>query len=507
LLGAAVVSALLAVGAVPPSPLPLLTLVALTPLALALSALPPGRRGRLAALRAGALHGAVQWGLLMLWIPRAGLRVGVWVVPGWISVVATLALLSAVAAAVFHHAAVRYRLPLWATAALAWGGAEWIRAAALGPLSFPWLGGALPLVAIPSLAQGAAWVGELGLAFLVAAFAGWMAEVARGPSARRRRRWIAAAVAVLCVFFAGEWRIAAVDHEPVARVLLVQPNVPLAVKRGAPDEALERSLAAVDAALPPPAAPVAPPVGGDLVVLPETAVPVALDAEGATDVRERVAAWSRRMGAPIAVGAWAEGPGRGGNAVFVADGDAEAEWPVSWKERLVPGVEWTGPFPDGVSRGAGARPLPIGEGRSFAPLICIESAGSSPARGLVRAGADMLVNVTNDAWLAEGPWWTRTAAFQQHPAHLAMRTIELGVGAVRVGNNGRTELVGPTGIRRLVLAPHESGQVVVDVERLSTATPFTRGGVPWGPPVVLGSLLILGFAARRRSASMNAASG
>ena len=263
---AAVLSAVLAVGAAPPSPLPLLTLVALAPLAAALAALPPDRTGRLRALRAGALHGAVQWGLLLLWVPRAGLRVGAWVIPGGVAMVGTVACLTALAAAACHDLAARARWPLWAAAGLAWCGAEWVRASGLGPLSFPWMGMALPLVGIPSLAQGAAVVGEIGLALMVAACGGWVAHALRSPRDRGLRALAWAGAVVLTTSAVGAVRMAVAVSEPVARVLLVQPAVPLAVKRGDAEVALTASLEAIEAAMPPPAPPVAPPVGGDLVV-------------------------------------------------------------------------------------------------------------------------------------------------------------------------------------------------------------------------------------------------
>jgi apolipoprotein N-acyltransferase len=412
--------------------------------------------------------------------------------------VGSLALVSALAAAGFHHLVTRRGWPLWAAAGVAWGVAEWVRAAGLGPLSFPWMGMALPLVAIPSLAQGAAWVGEIGLAVAVAATGGWVAQALtlRRDRAIRHLGW--AAAGVLAVSIAGAVRMALVETRPVARALLVQPAVPLAVKRGDPETALAASLEAIEAALPPPAPPVAPPVGGDLVVLPETALPAVLDGADSDSLRRRVAGWARRMGAPVAIGAWAEGPGRGGNAIFVADADPRSDWPSSWKVRLVPGVEWTAGLPDGVARGEVPRVLPTGNGEGFAPLVCIEAAGANPARELVRAGAGMLVNVTNDAWLAEAPWWTRTAAFHQHPAHLAMRAIELGVGGVRVGNNGRTEVVDPVGVRRLVLPAHVPGQISVQAERLSAPTLFARGPVPVGPPLLLALLVAGGWIRRRR---------
>lgn len=484
---AGVASALLLVAAAPPSPLPLLSLGALAPLLLALSRLPTGPQGRQRALRAGVVHGFVAWGLLLLWMPQASVRVGVWLAAGWLAVVSTLALLSGLAAVIVHHLAGRRGVGLPLAAALGWGGVEWIRTAWLGPLDFPWMGLALPLAGVPELIQGAAWVGEIGVSLAVAAANGALAGALPDPR-RHRRRLALLAGAVAVVFAAGAVRMSRAPTERVVRARLVQPDVPLAVKRGDPALALEASIRAIDAVLPPPGPPMAPAVGGDLVVLPETALPAVLDGPEAGEVRAQVAAWALRMGAPVLVGAWADGPGRGANAVVLADRDPEGPWPVSWKHRLVPGVEW---IPGGASVARGdPRVLPLANGPTLGPLICIESAGPEPARALVRAGAEVLVNVTNDNWLGERPWWTRSAAWHQHPAHLVFRAVELGVGALRVGNNGSTEVVDPVGRRERVVAPRVAGHGMADAERLVEPTAFTRLGPIAGVVAVALALLL-----------------
>lgn len=507
---AAVVSGVLLAAAAPPSPLPLLALGALAPLFLALARLPAGRAGRQAALRAGVVHGLTAWALLLLWMPQASVRVGLWLVLGWIAVVFTLALLSGVAAVAVHHLAGRRAVALPVAAALGWGGVEWVRTAWLGPLDFPWMGLALPLAEVPELIQGAAWVGEIGLSLAVAGCNGLIATALPDP----RRRWPRLALlggGVVATFAAGAVRMNRAATQPTLRARLVQPAVPLTVKRGDPAGALQASMAAVEAVLPPPGPPMAPPVGGDLVVLPETAVPAVLDGAGpgadaaaaagagagSDPIRERVAGWALRMGAPVLVGAWAEAPGRGANAVFLAGPDAAADWPVSWKERLVPGVEWV-PGGESVARGDGPVVLTLPGGIGLAPLVCIESAGPEPARALVRAGAQVLVNVTNDSWLGERPWWTRSAAWHQHPAHLAFRAVELGVGALRVGNNGSTEVVDPFGRRTRIVPPRVAGQGLAQAERLAGATVFTAAGPVAGTVAVVLACLLALLPGRRR---------
>lgn len=484
---AGIASALLLAAAAPPSPLPLLCLGALAPLLLALSRLPSGPEGRRRALRAGVVHGFAAWGLLLLWMPQASVRVGVWLAAGWLAVVSTLALFSGLAAVAVHHLAGRRGVGLPLAAALGWGGVEWVRTAWLGPLDFPWMGLALPLAGVPELIQGAAWVGEIGVSLAVAACNGALAVALPDPR-RHRRRLALLGGAVVVAFAAGAVRM---DRAPTERVLsarLVQPAVPLAIKRADPPLALEASIRAIDAVLPPPGPPLAPAVGGDLVVLPETALPAVLDGPEAGEVRAQVAAWALRMGAPVLVGAWADGPGRGANAVFLADRDPGAPWPVSWKGRLVPGVEWI-PGGESVARGT-PELLRLPDGRALGPLICIESAGPEPARALVRAGADVLVNVTNDGWLGERPWWSRSAAWHQHPAHLVYRSVELGVGALRVGNNGSTEVVDPVGRRERVVAPRVPGQGMARADRLVAPTPFTRLGPIGGTGAVVLALAL-----------------
>jgi apolipoprotein N-acyltransferase len=471
---AAVGSALLLVASAPPSPLALLVFVALVPVVRAVDGLPPGAEGRRRAFRAGAIHGAVYWGLLLLWIPQVALRVGLWAAFGYLAIVSTLSLLAGLSLVVFHQLRERgLALPL--AVAVAWVGVEWLRTAWLGPLSFPWMGLALPLSGVPALIQGAAWVGEIGLAFGVAVVNGLIVASLRAPGGRPVRAGVLILAGLVVVFVGGQARMNRADTVPVLRALLIQPGVSLADKRADPPVALRVSIEAVERLL---SQPEAAQYGAvDVAILPETAVPVALDGADGSVVRESVASWSRRLGVPLLVGAYAAGSGRGGNAVFLASGDPEANWPSAWKTRLVPGVEWFPWAGDAIQSGEAPTLLELPGGVPVASLVCIESAGPQPTRDLVARGARVLVNVTNDAWLGERPWWSRSAAFAQHPAHLSFRAVEGGVGALRVGNNGRTEAVDPFGRRTLVVPPFEPGLGRAEIVSLRRPTPF----IFWGP--------------------------
>lgn len=465
----ALASALLLLASLPPSPLPWLVFVALVPWARTARTLPPA-----AAARSGAWLFALFWGPALAWIPQAGLRVGLWTLAGWAAVVLTLTLLGALFGWTFAHLHRGARWPLPAALAGAWVGLEVLRGSALGPLSFSWLGLALPLTTVPEWIQGAAWVGEAGLALGIALVNGHLAATI---DASRRRvalvlgGWI---LGMAIVTWGGAWRIARGAPVDLGSWVVVQPSVPLAERRG--PTAFERSVAAVDSLLEA-ARDAANASNARAVLLPETVL------EGP---RQRIdpvlVRWQATLGVPLVAGVERRSSGQRTNSVVLVT--ADGVWARSDKIRLVPGVEWAPGSREGWHAGRPAI-LPVPGAARLAPLVCIESASAQPARALVRSGADLLVNVTNDAWLAEAPAWTWSPAFEQHPAHLALRAVELGRGALRVANNGHTEVVDPWGRRTPVLEPHAPGVAVVRGTRLAHDTLHARLGW-WLRWVVLG---------------------
>jgi apolipoprotein N-acyltransferase len=82
---------------------------------------------------------------------------------------------------------------------------------------------------------------------------------------------------------------------------------------------------------------------------------------------------------------------------------------------------------------------------AFGVLICYESSYPEASRAYRLEGADLLVNITNDAWYGREPWYSRTTALWQHPAHMVMRAIENRVGVARVANTGISMFVDPLG--------------------------------------------------------------
>jgi apolipoprotein N-acyltransferase len=73
-----------------------------------------------------------------------------------------------------------------------------------------------------------------------------------------------------------------------------------------------------------------------------------------------------------------------------------------------------------------------GDKAKIAPLICFEDTIGDLARQFVLAGANLLVNVTNDGW------FLRSAGSQQHLANAVFRCVETRLPMVRAANTGVT---------------------------------------------------------------------
>ena len=89
--------------------------------------------------------------------------------------------------------------------------------------------------------------------------------------------------------------------------------------------------------------------------------------------------------------------------------------------------------------GEGPRLLETGAGR-FGTLICYEVIFPDLVRRLAAAGAEFLVNITNDAW------YERSAASAQQFAHLAFRAVENRRPIARAANTGISGFVDASGL-------------------------------------------------------------
>ena len=88
--------------------------------------------------------------------------------------------------------------------------------------------------------------------------------------------------------------------------------------------------------------------------------------------------------------------------------------------------------------GKGFYPLTI-DGHRLGVLICYEAIFPEAARDYKRKGAELLVNITNDAWFG------RTSAPYQHLSMTVFRAIENRLYLVRAANTGISAIIDPTG--------------------------------------------------------------
>lgn len=548
---APVLSAVLLGLSFPPLHIPLLPFVGLVPLVLWVAALPADDRGRREALSGGFLFGAVHFALLFHWVPVALLRSGgalrsaLFAVPAFLVIVTGLAALAAVAVWLLHRGVRVHHAPLGLVVPVVWTALEWSRAHLPGTLALPWLGLGTSLTGFPELLGIAELVGGRGVTFWIACVNGLLAGLVLRVRGQRPRRAAAVGTALVVAVPAawGVWRAGTLEVRPAATVAVVQPDAAGRVKVGEDGEGNGREAAAAagqaDAGA---RAAMAPPSGApdiahllarlqpgevDVVVLPELFL--RRDPRSPEGVRaaEALQEHVRDLDAPILFGGLAvdDGasaqPGQGGGDARAGD-DAASEPAVPYnsvflmrrdglagfrydKRRLVPVVERIPFLPSraaGTLQAAGAYgvgegwPLAEVAGARFGALVCYESSYPEAARALRLEGADVLVNVTNDAWLGGGPFLSRTVALWQHPAHLVVRAVENRMGVVRAANTGISLFVDPTG------EVHERTDLFVEdlrthpVVTTDVETVFTRYGDVVGnvSALVAAGLLFLAVA-------------
>jgi apolipoprotein N-acyltransferase len=110
------------------------------------------------------------------------------------------------------------------------------------------------------------------------------------------------------------------------------------------------------------------------------------------------------------------------------------------------------------------------DGHRLGGFICYEAVFPHLVRRFSAGGAELLVNITNDAW------YGRTSAPYQHLAMTAFRAVENGRYLVRAANTGFTAVVDPRGrvVERTRL--FEPTVLVRDVPLLRGETFYVRHG-------------------------------
>jgi apolipoprotein N-acyltransferase len=357
----------------------------------------------------------------------------------------------------------------------AWVATEYARAT-LGH-GTPWCMLAHSQMGAPALLQTASLGGTFAVSFAIAlvnaaAFA--LLRSFRGalPARVALGRVIAAAVLVLAVLLHGRRELDRWSHPsgPVLRVAIVQPNLPPEWRGEIAriPETLERLVGLTRRAST---------RSPDLVVWPENAVGFVVEAN---DLPLRAAVDALPDGSFLLLGAprsALDGDGHASfrNAAFLVDRSGHVLARQD-KRRLTPFAE---AWPTGLPRPSGQRdPYRPGDevalldagGIEIGVLICSEAIYPDLARDLVRAGARLLVNISNDAWFGTSP------APIHHLNAARLRAVELRRFLARSTNTGLSAVVAPSGEIVAAIPPGEPGAAVAEVVPLGETTPYARFG-------------------------------
>lgn len=146
------------------------------------------------------------------------------------------------------------------------------------------------------------------------------------------------------------------------------------------------------------------------------------------------------------------------------------------------------PFSDGFTPGDGPRTFNLSAGQRIAPLICYEDLMPQLSRAFVKqAQANLLVNLTNDAW------YGRTVAPWQHARLAQWRAIETRRSLLRVTNTGVTVLINAKGEMGDALPIFTPAVLTTKVDLLEGETFYVRFGdwFAWAATLVVIGLIVV----------------
>ncbi|MGH7780327.1 MAG: apolipoprotein N-acyltransferase [Candidatus Binataceae bacterium] len=408
------------------------------------------------------LAGFASFATSMYWIvvplhDFAGVRIEFALMP-MLLLAAVMALFSGFAIWIGAAVSRRMRISIVITMPIAWAAVEWLRT--YFPIGFPWNLLGYTAYQHLELIQFAEFTGVYGVSALIVFFNAvvYLVLLRRGGARAQAISLSTLTGLMIVVLGFGAWRIGDLRTAKPAgtiRAAMVQADIPQSLKwdpNFLPQsfKIYQDETTAIAKR------------GADLIVWPEAAAAFYFQpddrypAEFASDDAYRTAllAMARSIGVPILFGAPALGE-EGGRLGFYnraylvsARGEVVAHYD---KMQLVPFGEYV-PFrallgfvvnrvvPGMGDMFAGTRQtlFPLGDAK-LGVLICYESIFPDLTRREVKAGADVLVNITNDAW------YGKSSAPYQTLAMAAMRSVETKVPMIRAANTGITAIIKPSG--------------------------------------------------------------
>jgi len=456
----------------------LLAWIALVPLLHAVDRMPARRSFLL-----GWLAGTVFFASTLYWI--ACIREMEYLAaPAWLSFSAFLGLFLGVWAWGVAAAGIR----AWLAAPALWVLLEWLR----GHLftGFPWAVLGTTQWAFPQVFLSARYAGAMAVSFAVVAvnIAVWKFR----PRGAFRNPAVAAAILAMggLTVLSFMARLDIYDDaksRPPVKLALLQGNftesekwsLPMEMMVGRYEELARR--AGKDGAV--------------VTVWPETATAGELSGDPVTSAK--LVKLARKTGSVQVVGAILLENRRYYNSAYVVSGRG-VEVPFR-KIHLVPFGEYIPGFvrtllpfarklTEGVidyTPGGSMSPAQTGPVRTGVQ-VCYEAIFPEIARTQAEGGAEVFVNLTNDAW------YLRTAATYQHALGPIARSVECGRWLVRCANTGLSFFCSPAGRPRTALDIFETGYQAMEIVPISRITPCVRfGDIPLMALALLA--LILAF--------------
>ena len=233
---------------------------------------------------------------------------------------------------------------------------------------------------------------------------------------------------------------------------------------------------------------------GSLVVWPEGAVPAYIPAAIGAVGDPPILPWVGD-GSAYLVGAYSFLPNEEKfNTAFAVYPEGEVPMPY-FKQVLIPFGEYmplasyfpwlntlnakAGVFSAGTETKVFAYPMHRPDGSAYtlkvSPLICYEDTVPALAREATQKGAELLVNISSDAWFG------RSLAPHQHHLIAAFRAIENRRYLVRSTTTGLSAVVDPLGHTIATIPPFSEGTITAKVSLLDDRGAYTNwvGDRPW----------------------------
>lgn len=425
----------------------ILAWVALIPLFYALRDAKP-----VEGFRVGFLAGFIAQAGILYWIVYVVVQYGGLPVYAGIAAMLLLAAYLSLYTACFAMGVAYFRqrgIYLFLAAPLLWTALEFARSHLL--TGFPWENLAYSQYLHSKIIQISDITGIYGITFAIVLINAVLFDLWPGTSRRRRLAWTIAAFVVLgAIYGYGHFRIAeiggALSKAPRLAVSLIQGNIDQNIKWDPQyqKETLKIYRSLSSAAIPYPGR-------GGLLVWPETAAPFYFQRPDL--LQEEVIDIGRSSGVALLFGSpsYEDNGGRMDymNSAYLLRPDGTVGGRYD-KVHLVPYGEYVplrklfpfiGKIVAGVGDfrpGKGFHPL-TADGFRLGVLICYEGIFPEGGRDYKREKADLLVNITNDAWFG------RTSAPYQHLSMTVFRAVENRLYLVRAANTGISAIIDPLG--------------------------------------------------------------